>query len=492
MAIGRQILSGLFGATAGGLSGFAQQKAEERARMQRQMEREEERAYQRGLVSETRRYQEALAAQEALMRGDIVAARRLAPEPEAEVATPESTAETLKSFITGARMSGAGVGLARGATDAAPFGPLASPDYDAPAISEKDRRDLRSVGGLMAGFRLPDAIVRRPEPLRAEYAKPETTAPERQAIELAGEKYEIVTPAERQARALEAARGGLDAIEVARLREVARGSEASPEREEARAVLSDIGVSYQTEQGAKLQELDALDNFLRTQFPSLSDEDRVQLLLQHNLPRPTGSTGGARRRGDRIDPAIKQIAEHYNAWTPDDLAKLNSESVFAHSSSQQLMTERPALSLLWSTAGALTGDSIDQAYALDLGKVADSAARASEVGVLTNFDIARYRSQVVPQVVDDEYNKRKKFETFKMWANWIANNYEEVENRENLINQGYTQDEVMQLGGSSPEADFYLDEAEKNNPRRAGETEEDYNNRIIDIAVRMMNQTSPR
>ena len=248
MAIGRKILSGLFGATAGGLSGFAQQKAEERARMQRQMEREEERAYQRGLTAEARRYQEALAAREALMRGHIVAARQLAPEPEAEVATPESTAETLKSFITGARMGGAGVGLARGATDAAPFGPLASPDYDAPAISEEDRRDIRSVGGLGAAFR------RQPEPLRAEYAQPETAAPERQAIELAGEKYEIVTPAERRARELEAERGGLDAIDVARLREVARGSQASPEREGARAALSDIGVSYRTEEETRAIE----------------------------------------------------------------------------------------------------------------------------------------------------------------------------------------------------------------------------------------------
>ena len=268
MAIGRQILSGLFGATAGGLSGFAQQKAEERARMQRQMEREEERAYQRGLVAETRRYQEALAAQEGLMRGDLVPARRLAPEPEAEVATPESTAETLKSFITGARMGGAGLGLARGATDAAPF---MLPDTL--ALGEKDRRDLRAVGGVGASFQTPaslDAIVRRPEPLKAEYAKPETTAPERQVIELAGKEYEIVTSAERQARALEAERGGLDAIEVARLREVARGSEASPEREEARAALSDIGVSYRTE-----EETRAIERVERLRDAATAREQKV-------------------------------------------------------------------------------------------------------------------------------------------------------------------------------------------------------------------------
>jgi len=285
MAIGRQILSGLFGATAGGLSGFAQQKAEERARMQRQMEREEERAYQRGLTAEARRYQEALAAREALMRGDIVAARQLAPEPEAEVATPESTAETLKSFITGARMGGAGVGLARGATDAAPFGPLVSPDYDAPAISEKDRRDIRSVGGLGAAFR------RQPEPLRAEYAQPETAAPERQAIELAGEKYEIVTPAERRARELEAERGGLDAIDVARLREVARGSEASPEREGARAVLSDIGVSYRTEEETEQEGLDAVirrveaEERLRRDFGRQALEEDYQTLIDSGVPK---------------------------------------------------------------------------------------------------------------------------------------------------------------------------------------------------------------
>jgi len=326
MAIGRQILSGLFGATAGGLSGFAQQKAEERARMQRQMEREEERAYQRGLVAETRRYQEALAAQEGLMRGDLVPARRLAPEPEAEVATPESTAEALKSFITGARMGGAGVGLARGATDAAPF---MLPDTL--ALGERDRRDLRAVGDVGASFQIPaslDAIVKRPEPLRAEYAKPETTAPERQAIELAGEKYEIVNPAERQARALEAARGGLDAIEVARLREVARGSEASPERETARAALSDIDVSYRTEEETEQDKLDAAirrveaEEQLRRDFERKDLEETIQAYIDLGLS-PEEAAHLARGLTQRQSPAERMEELMLNAIakfasTPDE------------------------------------------------------------------------------------------------------------------------------------------------------------------------------
>jgi hypothetical protein len=461
MAIGRQILSGLFGATAGGLSGFAQQKAEERARMQRQMEREEERAYQMGLIEQEREYAQRIATERDLLEGRI----RRADRPEVDIQPKTLPSQLLRDVVSG---TAPGIGMAARATGPSPLS--------------------MARGGREA---LPEAE------LRADFTPTAMAPPARELIERGGQLYEAITPEEQAARKLEAERGGLDAIEVARLREVARGPEASPERETARAALSDIDVSYQTEQDAKLQELDALDNFLRTEYPSLSNEDRVQLLLQHNLPRPLGPTGGTvSRRGDRVDPAIKQIAENYSRWTLDDVNKLNPFAVYANASAQQLMLDEPLKSTLWSAAGAQAGSEIDQQYALDIGRIADGAARASEVGVLTNFDISRYRSQVTPQAFDSDLIKQKKFENFRVWANWLANNFQEIDNRENLLNQGASLESVMQREGGNKDSyelgdtdsliDFYLDKAQKENSRRRNETDDEYYNRIADIAENMM------
>ena len=66
MAIGRQILSGLFGATAGGFSGFAQQKAEGRARMERQQEAESQREFELEMMRERQAAQRAAARRSTL------------------------------------------------------------------------------------------------------------------------------------------------------------------------------------------------------------------------------------------------------------------------------------------------------------------------------------------------------------------------------------------------------------------------------------------
>ena len=234
MAIGRQILSGLFGATAGGLSGFAQQKAEERARMQRQMEREEERAYQMGLIEQEREYAQRVATERDLLEGRI----RRADRPEVDIQPKTLPSQLLRDVVSG---TAPGIGMAAGATGPSPLS--------------------MARGGREA---LPEAE------LRADFTPTAMAPPARELIERGGQFYEVITPEEQAARRLEAERGGLDAIEVARLREVARGPEASPEREEARAALSDIGVSYRTE-----EETRAIERAERLKDAATAREQRV-------------------------------------------------------------------------------------------------------------------------------------------------------------------------------------------------------------------------
>jgi hypothetical protein len=247
MAIGRQILSGLFGATAGGLSGFAQQKAEERARMQRQMEREEERAYQMGLIEQEREYAQRIATERDLLEGRI----RRADRPEVDIQPKTLPSQLLRDVVSG---TAPGIGMAARATGPSPLS--------------------MARGGREA---LPEAE------LRADFTPTAMAPPARELIERGGQLYEAITPEEQAARKLEAERGGLDAIEVARLREVARGPEASPERETARAALSDIGVSYRTE-----EETRAIERAERLEDAATAREQRVidsalEILSKANL-----------------------------------------------------------------------------------------------------------------------------------------------------------------------------------------------------------------
>lgn len=292
MAIGRQILSGLFGATAGGLSGFAQQKAEERARMQRQMEREEERAYQMGLVEQEREYAQRIATERDLLEGRI----RRADRPEVDIQPKTLPSQLLRDVVSG---TAPGIGMAAGATGPSPLS--------------------MARGGREA---LPEAE------LRADFTPTAMAPPARELIERGGQFYEVITPEEQAARKLQAERGGLDAIEVARLREVARGSEASPEREEARAALSDIGVSYRTEEETKQEELDAAirrvetEERLRRDFERKDLEETIQAYIDRGLS-PEEAAYLARGLTPRQSPAelmeeriLNAIAKF--ASTPDE------------------------------------------------------------------------------------------------------------------------------------------------------------------------------
>ena len=279
MAIGRQILSGLFGATAGGLSGFAQQKAEERARMQRQMERGEERAYQMSLIEQEREYAQRIATERDLLEGRIRLPR---DRPEVDIQPTTLPSQLLRDVVSG---TAPGIGMAAGAT-----GP-------SPLSMARGGREF-----------LPEAE------LRADFTPTAMAPPARELIERGGQFYEVITPQEQAARRLEAERGGLDAIEVARLREVARGSGASPEREEARAALFDIGVSYRTEEETEQERSDAAirrveaEEKLRRAFEREALEETIEAYIDRGIS-PENAVYLARGLSPRQSPA-ERMEEH--------------------------------------------------------------------------------------------------------------------------------------------------------------------------------------
>jgi hypothetical protein len=64
----------------------------------------------------------------------------------------------------------------------------------------------------------------------------------------------------------------------------------------------------------------------------------------------------------------------------------------------------------------------DLEYVERAGAVADAVARASEVGVLTNFDINRFRNQIIFTAMDTPAGMRRKMERAAQWASWLATN----------------------------------------------------------------------
>jgi len=58
--------------------------------------------------------------------------------------------------------------------------------------------------------------------------------------------------------------------------------------------------------------------------------------------------------------------------------------------------------------------------------LSDAIARASEVGVLTNQDIARYRTQVLFEPGDTDKLKQEKLNRAIAWGEWLASNQEAI------------------------------------------------------------------
>ena len=78
----------------------------------------------------------------------------------------------------------------------------------------------------------------------------------------------------------------------------------------------------------------------------------------------------------------------------------------------------PALAM----AGAfnLAAGPEEREYATIIRSTTDAIARERERGVLTDRDIARFQSQVLPLPNDDEETSLRKFNTLKGWATWLT------------------------------------------------------------------------
>lgn len=120
-------------------------------------------------------------------------------------------------------------------------------------------------------------------------------------------------------------------------------------------------------------------------------------------------------------PSVISAADRLNSLTEDYVDNIRAGALDAMNTAN---TTTGAPGLLARTAVAKLGSiSKEESEYLQISNaVADAIGRATDVGVLSNFDVDRFRRQVMPTALDGAEAKRAKFVVLKGWANWLKNN----------------------------------------------------------------------
>ena len=88
--------------------------------------------------------------------------------------------------------------------------------------------------------------------------------------------------------------------------------------------------------------------------------------------------------------------------------------------------------------------------------IADAIARATDVGVLSDFDINRFRTQVTPTALDinNEESSQFKLNILRGWATWLANNKKTLEEADLAYEAGKPlPNEALRWIGTPPSVD---------------------------------------
>lgn len=120
-------------------------------------------------------------------------------------------------------------------------------------------------------------------------------------------------------------------------------------------------------------------------------------------------------------PNVIEFADELNAMKPTDVARLRPSAMDLTSVTQRTpggtgFAQRLAQGMVYPPTDT------ELRYIQMANATADAVARATDVGVLSNFDIERFRYQVTPTVQDSPQAMQQKFRVLQQWANWLASN----------------------------------------------------------------------
>jgi len=195
----------------------------------------------------------------------------------------------------------------------------------------------------------------------------------------------------------------------------------SAERENQIKTYKDLG--YSTKEATMMTDNPSAFTTMRGQDISAAT---ARAALEAAKDRAGGQTPRGTEDGSVILPSITEALDNFRKITPDQLRKISSTGVSAASQGQQQGGWQELGLTGAGTLFGVIGDS-EKRYAQQAGAIADAVARMSEVGVLTNFDVNRFRSQVIFSPGDSETLKQEKLKRAIMWGDWMASNKKNVE-----------------------------------------------------------------
>jgi hypothetical protein len=194
--------------------------------------------------------------------------------------------------------------------------------------------------------------------------------------------------------------------------------------QEARAILISEGNLNVARQGASLNER----KFVLDERKFAFDQTK------ESQPKAdkAAKLSAAKKAANDVLPTVIKASEAVNKWGEKEIKSLDPF----------LIATQSAATLEGGTWGAVKSKALSKLGITDLDReylqyssaVADAVARASEVGVLTNQDINRFRSQVSFDGGENEAQIRFKLNNLKSWASWLANSKKNIDAADGDIN----------------------------------------------------------
>lgn len=120
-------------------------------------------------------------------------------------------------------------------------------------------------------------------------------------------------------------------------------------------------------------------------------------------------------------PTVVNAARDLSRWGDKEISKLTPGGVNAAMVAATSATS-PTGMLASGALNKFMTNPLERQYAQYARAIGDAVARASEVGVLTNQDIARYQNQVAGVIGESPDDMRRKLSNLQIWANWLASN----------------------------------------------------------------------
>jgi hypothetical protein len=140
----------------------------------------------------------------------------------------------------------------------------------------------------------------------------------------------------------------------------------------------------------------------------------------------------AKKAANDVLPTVIDASNAVNKWGEAEVKSLDPFRIAAQNSA---VLEGGLWGAIKSKVLSKTGiTDLDKQYLQYSSAVADAVARASEVGVLTNQDINRFRSQVSFDGGENEAQIRFKLKNLKSWASWLANSKKNIDAADGDIN----------------------------------------------------------